>query len=511
MKKIITLTTLFLFVCLNMQAQRYVTEIFDDITVTKDVTYGVNQTILFFAITGQAVPQELKMDVYEPTNDSETDRPVIVMLHSGNFLPPSVNGGCVGTKEDGYLVEIAERLAKRGYVVCSADYRLGWRPDASDQNDRVSTLINAAYRGVQDARTCARYLRRTIVEDNNPYNISNDNISVWGIGTGGYIALATATLDTITDTFLPKFFDTRFSRPMVLEEVNGDVNGETFGIIPPGTLGFPAAGDTLCTPSHTGLNLSSDFTFAVNMGGSLGDTTWIDTGDIPILSYHVPTDPFAPCEIATVRVPPPLDLAVVQVMGSCTVHPILGRNGNNSVVNDSTYTDGVSTVAASRTGGLQSFLPFPSNDPTEASPWEWHENSNPNNVTLMDGSMPDCDVDSTGARMYADSILNFFIPRSCFIQGLGCDLSTSTRETVIRNYQLSAVPNPAFDEVTFTSEVDDLMIDIEMYDISGRLVQSIYGIDTNQYRFQRGNILKGIYIAKVRFKEGVVSKKIIFN
>lgn len=502
MKKIITLTTLFLCICLSSQAQRYTSEIFDDVTVTRDVTYGVNQTILFFAQAGQALPQELKMDVYEPTGDTETDRPAIVMLHSGNFVPPNFNGGCVGLTTDAYLAELATRLAKMGYVVVSADYRLGWSPQSTDQNTRVSTLINAAYRGVQDARTCARYLRRTIAEENNPYNISNDNISVWGIGTGGYIALATATLDTITDTFIPKFL-IGGTRPMVIEEVNGNVEGTTLGIVPPGTPGFPAGGDTLCTPNHLGY--SSEFKFAVNMGGAMGDTSWIDDGDIPIISYQVPSDPFAPCEIGDVVVPPPINFVVVEVMGSCTVQPILDREGVNSIINDSTYTDDVSAVAAARTGGLQSFLPFPSNDPTEASPWEWHMSSNPYGIMGAD-----CDTDSTGARVYADSILNFFAPRACTLLGLDCS-TVSNRELNLKNYQLTAVPNPAFDEVTFTSEVDDLMIDIEMYDISGRLVQSVYGIDTNQYRFQRGNILKGIYIAKVRFKEGVVSKKIIFN
>ena len=40
-----------------------------------------------------------------------------------------------------------------GYVVASIDYRTGWNPLAATQSERTYQLINAAYRGVQDART----------------------------------------------------------------------------------------------------------------------------------------------------------------------------------------------------------------------------------------------------------------------------------------------------------------------------------------------------------------------
>lgn len=47
-----------------------------------------------------------------------------------------------------------------GYVVASVDYRLGWDPVNTSKDIRVFSLINAAYRGVQDASTCIRFSKR---------------------------------------------------------------------------------------------------------------------------------------------------------------------------------------------------------------------------------------------------------------------------------------------------------------------------------------------------------------
>ena len=74
MKKIFTLLMFISVASTSMMAQRYIDEVFTDVTVTSDVTYGVNATVLFLPIAGEAVPQELQMDVYEPTGDTETER-----------------------------------------------------------------------------------------------------------------------------------------------------------------------------------------------------------------------------------------------------------------------------------------------------------------------------------------------------------------------------------------------------------------------------------------------------
>ena len=78
MKKIYSLIAIALLSVTSAFAQRYMTEQFSSVNVQTDVTYGVNATVLYYSQLGQAVPEALKMDVYSPAGDTETNRPVIL-------------------------------------------------------------------------------------------------------------------------------------------------------------------------------------------------------------------------------------------------------------------------------------------------------------------------------------------------------------------------------------------------------------------------------------------------
>ena len=171
--------TALLFVLCGMAhalcAQRYATEVFSDaqLTITPDVPYGANIDFLtsdfsdpevaaseiiqlqYFVSNQIPVPPtffdpespstlvklvELRMDVYEPdqTVDCEQTRPLFIYLHTGDLMPPPLNGRPVGTRKDSSAVEICQRMARRGYVAASLSYRLGWSPGswASDLRRR---------------------------------------------------------------------------------------------------------------------------------------------------------------------------------------------------------------------------------------------------------------------------------------------------------------------------------------------------------------------------------------
>ncbi|HBE12509.1 MAG TPA: hypothetical protein DCY76_08760, partial [Flavobacteriales bacterium] len=91
MKRIFTLLLLSLAFGLNAQ-ERYLDEIFDEVQVTEDVQYAANITVIT-ALQGlppMQMPQ--LMDVYEPVGDTLTSRPLILLFHTGNFLPQYANG-----------------------------------------------------------------------------------------------------------------------------------------------------------------------------------------------------------------------------------------------------------------------------------------------------------------------------------------------------------------------------------------------------------------------------------
>jgi hypothetical protein len=505
MKQVKLLLFLTLAVTASLSAQRrYFDEVFSNVTVTADVLYGVNATVLLIAPppngAGQAIPQALRLDIYAPEGDTETGRPLVILLPTGNFLPPQVNGGCSGTRKDASTVEMARRLAKMGFVAAVADYRLGWNPVASTQTERVYTLINAAYRGVQDSRTAIRFFRKAH-STGNAYGIDPEKITLWGVGTGGYISAASATLDTITDTYIPKFVTPQ--GPMVLEFLSGNVDGTTVGINP-GIPGLPyPAGDTLCYPNHVGFD--SDFALAVNLGGALGDTSWIEAGETPIISFHNTTDPFAPCGTGIVLVPPPVNLPVVEVSGSCTFQQILNDLGNQEVMINANLTDALSVKARALNGDIEGFYPFLGND---SSPWAYASSSNPYGLTTD----PACEVADATHDAYLDTIMRYFAPRACAVLGLSSDCAlVKTTELSTSQVGMSAIPNPSIGDFTLKTDARFIMQNIEIVDMAGRRCASFQQVNSNQFEVRRNTLAPGVYFARVTFKEGVVTQKLIIN
>ena len=483
--------------------------------------------------------QPLFFDFYAPDGDNEMERPLVIYFHTGNFLPNPDNGSTNGTRDDFALVDIATKLAQRGYVVAVPTYRQGWNPISQSQEERVNTLINAAYRGVQDAHTIVRYFKRTVAENANPWGIDQDKITLWGQGTGGYITYAANTIDEYNDVVLPKFIGAN-QLPFVIESINGDPFATQFGIVP--MIGSPLDGDTLCHPNHAerdadgNLLYDSEIALAVNTGGAMGDLSWFDEGDSPMISFQVPDDPFAPYESDILIVPTTGDL-IVEVQGAYLVQQRQNEFGLNQAWKDAELFDDFTASANVNNDGFEGLFPFIrpiwtnpfTGEPApEASPWEWWDPEFWGNVphpscgTVMP---PDCSfhtINSINAQamseelgmMYVDSIIGYFTPRACITLGLDCDLDefTSTNNIVSNDLSgLSIAPNPAQDQFMITSNESHVMKEIALYDISGKMVQFHQGVENTTYRIERGNLNPGMYIAKVRFENGVSTSKIMLQ
>lgn len=506
----------------QLTAQRYLTETFTAASKTTAI-YGANFTVLSISTTGHTAKQPLVMDVYQPAGDVETARPLIIYAHTGNFLPwvypdgTSLNGACGGNRTDSATIEMCTRLAKLGYVVANIDYRLGWRPDLSDELQRRFTLINAAYRGVQDMRACVRYFRKSADIGGNPYKIDPNRIAIFGQGTGGYITDAVATLDKyseIINTSEPGKFIIN-GLPMIIEAYNGDPYGVQAapGVVDAlyaGATGYPA-GDTLYIQNHPGY--SSEVKLAVNLGGALGDKAWIDANTPPMLSFHVPADPYAPCTDGTVIVPG-FGYAVVNVTGSCGIQSILSAGGQNAVfANGGLLTDPLSVHARTINGGGEGFFPFlrPGND---SAPWEWNGfvPTYPSPPAPVAGIPLDCNTNAALGRSTIDTIFDYFAPRACRALGLECaGVSTAAKDLVNSGNFLVVAPNPASTVVEFSSDAEHTILAIELYDVKGQLVRSLKQINESRFVMQRNGLINGLYYAKVQFADGVSTRKVMFE
>ena len=531
-------TVLISFFSLNAQ-ERYLDEVFTEVEIQDSVIYGANTTIITQLNDPPLPPirRPLFVKVMSPAGDTEVERPIILLFHTGNFLPQLVNGQINGNINDPYLNVLAARLTRMGYVVGVVDYRQGWNPIGS-QEERTGTLINAAYRGVQDANTCVRYFRRSVAEFGNPFGIDANRIITFGVGTGGYISLGAATLDEYQDVVLPKFIGSDINMdgnpdPFVIESIHGDPFALEVGI-------NPFTGDTLCFPNHPGF--SSEVQLAVNAGGALGDATWIDESDPPVVSFHVPTDPFAPYSEGTVIVPTTGDF-VVDVIGSLNVSEISNTLGNNSVWDNATFLDPYTEAANSRNNGNRGLFPMPRQNwdltadsldnpiSVEASPWEfWDEtfwSTEPfgqlglsgeggpcENVPIQFcnwhivslGSNPDMSVAKGIA--YQDSIIGYFGPRACVALDLPCRslFEESATEELLDADLVTATPNPASDFIDLRS--DKKIISVELVGIDGKLKSRINNINHTHYRLDDLQEFTGLHVINVRFEEGLVTKTV---
>lgn len=510
MNRLLTLLALFaLSTTAVWGQQRYIDEVFTDVQDTSDIVYGINATVLALPVFGEAIPEPLLLDFYEPVGDTETNRPLVIYFHTGNFLPHPDNGGIGGKRDDSTCVAIATRLAKMGYAVAVATYRKGWNPIASTQEERVFTLINAAYRGVQDCRTAVKFFKRDVAENGNTFGIDPSKIVIWGQGTGGYVSLNAASLDEYIEIPLTpggKFIAQVGGQPipMVIEGINGDINCDSVGIVPPNFPGFPA-GDTLNYPNHVGY--SGDFALAVNMGGALGDTSWLDPGQVPIISYHIPTDPFAPYKNGLVIVPG-FNLPVVEVFGSHTVQEFSNRYNNNAAFAGKTYSGDFSAVANSRNDGYDGLFPLiGTGGPNDSAPWEWWDPAtNPNHAN---GIATNPDMSKTKALNYIDTIISYYAPRACEVLGLSCGLTSV--EELNPTDMLTVAPNPATASIYLTARDGELIRSIFVYDLSGRLVKAHVNVDDNYFRMERHNLAAGQYVMQVHFDKGIASQSVLFQ
>jgi acetyl esterase/lipase len=203
--------------------QRYRDEIFASSTKTADIAYGQAPDVYGNPVT-------LRLDLYQPTDDTETLRPVYIWIHGGAFVS--------GDKADATDAMIADRFAKRGYVTASINYRLQPMQIFEWGSDPLAAAIADTQ---HDAQAAVRWFRANAAT----YHIDPNRIAV-----GGYSAGAIASLYVAYNS--------------------GD----------PGDSGNPGYPSTVWP--------------IVDVSGALEDTGLMDAGEPPVLIVHGTADLVVP-------------------------------------------------------------------------------------------------------------------------------------------------------------------------------------------------------------------------
>lgn len=505
-KQLLICLILATFGAFSVSAQeRYLDEIFDEVDVVEGIVYGEN-----WDYYGNFV--ELEADIYTPVGDSETQRPMVIMMHAGSFLPQSILP--FGTNEDPHLVEMCEQFAKRGWTAASISYRLGWNP-FGDEDVRAGTIITAVYRAMQDLKTAARFFRRSVDVDGNPYGIDPTRIVGAGTNSGGYCVLAALHLDRGEELLLDKFLDSSFN-PFVDTLMVGNIEGQ---------FGDPMASN------YQWDGYSSEINMGLNLGGAIGDISWMEAGENPIVSFHGVLEELTPYDTDIVVVSLTGE-QVVEVSGSRDV----GIRANELGINDGylTLDDPYSQAAranfeAEGAEGEGTFL-FPQYG---FEPWGYYKFCDGSNVLEDDdpetefcsstlqvrineaGDIEQYITNEIVAAPFIDTIMNYFAPRAMvtleldgFEELIG---DPDSREDVLAEAGLSVHPNPSVGLFSFGSETIAIET-IEILDLAGRVVRSIEAKNAFNVSVDLTGETPGIYLAELRLANGSkVAKKLLLN
>jgi poly(3-hydroxybutyrate) depolymerase len=255
------------------ESDYYLHPVFDSVTVIHDVIYGHN-----ISVGGE--PIDLKMDIYEPFQDTNSSRPVIFVVHGGGFTS--------GSKSGGRFVKLSKNYASRGYIAVSIDYRLY---DLSNPPDSF-LLKDAVVRAMGDLKAAMRYMHEDADTENN-YAVDTTNFFLCGVSSGAIISNTTAFLDDLDE-----------ADPQMHQLIS----------------------------SHGGLqgNSSSNIQYhpqpkaVLNSSGGLFDPSYIDDSGPKLVSIHCVADPVMPFEKDWLRIQGD---SVIEAYGSKILHEMAEMNG----------------------------------------------------------------------------------------------------------------------------------------------------------------------------------------
>ncbi len=206
----------------------------------------------------------LRLNLYKPVGDGQTQRPLVVLIHGGGFFE--------GSRDE--FNPWAEELASKGWAAATISYRLGFYgswlfgpPYANDPHE----LRRAIYRAMQDAKGAVRFLKGRHEQDST----STTAVFLLGGSAGAITALHAAYLDNPSE------------KPADCGAI-GDVQH---------FLSFYPRPDLGSMDGDLNLNgQDASVMGVVNIYGALMDTAYIGSAeDAALFSYHQSGDPVVGC------------------------------------------------------------------------------------------------------------------------------------------------------------------------------------------------------------------------
>jgi dienelactone hydrolase len=378
--------------------------------------YGLNTTV-------GGTMDTLKMDIYQPTGDVATQRPLIVMAHGGSFVG--------GSKKD--LVALCTAFAQRGYVTASIDYRLGmgFPPDSIQ-------AMSAVWRAVQDMKAAVRFFRKDAATA-NVFRVDPNMIFVGGASAGGIMAVHYAYLDKPAE----------ISSTAIDTIALGGIEGNS------GNAGY-----------------SSKVKAIVNICGAIADTSWIQAGDVAMVSAAGNNDNTVPYCTNTIYLGP---YSIMVVHGSGTMVKRMNHLGIMNPIH-TFYGQGHSSPGAVL------------------------------NVDTTIILMSDFLYQQLGCTPPTHPVSYTNTPSCTYFGGYGVN------EIILNSENVSLYPNPVSEKFALTlKNVKGNKFSAQIFDITGREVKKISFADKDVV-VMRNNIQNGLYFLRITSDAGeLFVTKIVFT
>lgn len=163
MKKLILIGLFLLSFSISAQ-QRFTDDSFQ-LKATETKTYATKN--------GEA----LKLDIYQPENDTMQQRPLIIFMHGGGFSG--------GTRTNPAEVKFAETAARKGYVAVQISYRLTRKGQSFGCDYEASGKIETFKLAAEDFMDAVNFM----VKNQEEYKIDPSKIIVGGSSAGAEAVL----------------------------------------------------------------------------------------------------------------------------------------------------------------------------------------------------------------------------------------------------------------------------------------------------------------------------------
>ena len=293
---------------------------------------------------------------------------------------------------------------------------------------------------------------------------------------------------------------------MVVPLYHGDIEGKNLTIAPDAAFGFPG-GDTSNYVNYPGI--SSEYQLSMNVGGALGDISWLDDNAPPMITVQSAFDFFAPYEDAVLIVPTTGD-PIVQVQGGLVIAAEQDALGGNQVFLDANIDDDFTATAIGNSANAdhpyyEALYPYtrPVNsngvdegvvvewwDPGAPAPGAgmgipWNMLPHPAGGTFHEqGLILNEGMSAEKARVNIDTIMGYYAPRAVAAMGLEV---VSTQELEEQMVALTLAPNPVGNEVLLTSAPDYPMQSVVLFAQNGQVLRTFNNLNNNYFFMSRGD------------------------